>query len=82
MAALRHQAALIRAAIYDDVFIRSSSVVKQCFINDVKFVPPVAKSTPAFQQRSPLGASRVIADSASIDEHITRALRVVKFLFA
>ena len=39
-------------------------------MNAVEFVPPAGKHVRLFEQFSPMGSSRIVADAASIDEHI------------
>ena len=45
-------------------------------MNAVEFVPPAGKHVRLFEQFSPMGSSRIVADAASIDEHINRACGV------
>lgn len=78
MADLPLKAAKIRSTIYDDTFRYAVSTIRAMAINNAEFVAPTKKADPAFQQQSPMGHTRLVADAQSILDHIRKACAVHK----
>jgi len=76
MADLPVLAAKIRATLFDDTFRAAVSTIRKCAINRDMFEAPSCKQATAFTQHSPMGHTRLVADAASIKEHIERALKI------
>ena len=73
---LSFQAAKLRSLIYDDTFRYCVGTIRKTCMSHEEFSSPAAKPAKAFTQQSPLGHTRIVADAASIEEHISRSLRV------
>ena len=67
---------MVNGAIVDDVFLHVSSVVKRSCMSHECYVAPKCKPERAFQQRSPMGASRIIANATNVAEHISKSMNV------
>ena len=69
------------AFIYDvcrqhESFNSAVPLLRKIHVCHVPFSMPMDKHEQIFEQHSPLGSSRVVADALSIDEHVARATRV------
>ena len=76
MSDLPFKAAKLRAVLYDGTFRRCVGIIRKACMNHEEFSAPLAKPTKSFTQQSPLGHTRIVADAASVEEHISRSLRV------
>ena len=59
-------------------FSYAVSTLSRVALNKTVFVPPHGTHVSIFSQYSPVGASRIVADAASIAEHIERAITDVR----
>lgn len=79
-ARLRAQAATLDSICESySTFHYSVSLLRKVAINGTKFSLPHDKHEQIFEQYSPLGVTRVVADAASIEDHIARACDVGEF---
>ena len=78
MPELAFKAAKLRELLYDSTFQYCAGIVRKCCLSHEEFVAPTSKSSKAFEQQSPMGHTRIVADAASIQDHIDKACRVHK----
>ena len=69
---LELQSVLLSSPLFHD----SVSSLRASCLSRVAYDRPFEKRSSVFDQKSPLGHTRIVADAQSIEEHIERALRV------
>ena len=68
--------ALQSVLLSSPLFHASVSSLRTACLSRVPYERPMEKRSSVFDQRSPVGHTRIVADARSIDEHITRAMHV------